>query len=89
MNHLCQAISESVENRGEEAVSFLQDLIRTPSPSCQEDEVAEAVAEKMRAVGFDPRRLSVGRAETLRKGLGPGRRLRRRLGLVEHLRSRK
>ena len=46
-------ISEQVEKRKEEAVSFLQELIRTPSPTGQEAEVAEVAAEKMRAVGFD------------------------------------
>jgi putative selenium metabolism hydrolase len=34
-------------------VSFLQDLVRTPSFSCQEQHVAERLAAEMRAVGFD------------------------------------
>jgi putative selenium metabolism hydrolase len=33
--------------------SFLQDLVRIPSFSCQEKEVAERLAAEMRAVGFD------------------------------------
>ena len=33
--------------------SFLQDLVRTPSFSCQEKGVAERLAAEMRAVGFD------------------------------------
>lgn len=46
-------MSEAVEKRRGEAISFLQDLIRTPSPSRQEAEAAKVVAEKMRAVCFD------------------------------------
>ena len=33
--------------------SFLKDLVRTPSLSCQEEAVAARVAAEMRAVGFD------------------------------------
>jgi putative selenium metabolism hydrolase len=33
--------------------SFLQDLVRTPSFSCQEKDVAERLGAEMRAVGFD------------------------------------
>jgi putative selenium metabolism hydrolase len=33
-------------------VAFLQDLVRTPSPSTQEKAVAERLAEEMRRVGF-------------------------------------
>jgi putative selenium metabolism hydrolase len=33
-------------------VTFLQDLVRTPSPSTQEKAVAERLAEEMRRVGF-------------------------------------
>jgi len=33
--------------------SFLQDMVRTPSLSCQEKDVAERLAAEMRAVGFD------------------------------------
>ncbi len=33
-------------------VTFLQDLVRTPSPSTQEKAVAERLAEEMRQVGF-------------------------------------
>ncbi len=53
MERLCNAISEAVERRRGEALSFLQGLIRTPSPSGREAEAAEMVAEKMRAVGFE------------------------------------
>ena len=53
MSRLRKAIFESVERRREEAVSFLQELIRTPSPSGQEAEAAEVAAEKMRTVGFE------------------------------------
>jgi len=53
MDNLLEAISEAVERRRGEAVSFLQDLIRTPSPSGMEGEAAQAVADRARAVGFD------------------------------------
>ena len=33
-------------------IGFLQDLVRTPSPSTQEGEVAQRLAEEMRRVGF-------------------------------------
>ncbi len=33
--------------------TFLRDLVRTPSVSCQEEKVAERVAAEMRAVGFE------------------------------------
>jgi putative selenium metabolism hydrolase len=46
-------ISKKVEERRDEAVSFLQELIGAPSPSGEEVEAARVVADKMRAVGFD------------------------------------
>ncbi len=53
MHHLIQAISDSVNRHGSEAISFLQELIGTPSPSGEEAEVAEVTAGKMREVGFN------------------------------------
>jgi len=53
MNSLLRSISELVERRREEVIGFLQELIRTPSPSGQEAAVASVAAEKMRAVGFN------------------------------------
>ena len=53
MNGLLRSIREHVERRREETLGFLQELIRIPSPTGHEAEVAEATAEKMRAVGFD------------------------------------
>jgi len=41
----------SPEDR-DDLVRFLQDLVRTPSPSTQEGRVAERLAEEMRRVGF-------------------------------------
>ena len=40
-----------------EAVAFLRELIRIPSPSGREGEVIEAVRKKMEAVGFDEVRI--------------------------------
>jgi putative selenium metabolism hydrolase len=48
-----EAIFEMVERRRGEAASFLQDLIRTPSPSGHEEEAARVLSERMRALGFD------------------------------------
>lgn len=43
-----------LSNRDERGlIAFLQDLVRIPSPSCEERQVAERVAAEMRAVGFD------------------------------------
>ena len=76
MERLCEAISESVEGRREEAISLLQDLIRTPSPSGQEAATAKAVAEKMRAVGFDAVRVDgLNDVMATLKGAGGGRSL--------------
>ena len=69
-------ISEAVEKRRGEAISFLQDLIRTPSPSRQEAEAAKVVAEKMRAVGFDEVKIDkLSDALGTIKGSGGGRTL--------------
>jgi len=46
-------ISDSVEKRREESIEFLQELIRTPSPSEHEADAAEIVADKTRSIGFD------------------------------------
>jgi len=53
MNNLLRSISELVERRHEEVIGFLQELIRTPSPSGQEAAVASVAAEKMQVVGFN------------------------------------
>jgi putative selenium metabolism hydrolase len=69
-------ISEAVEKRRGEAISFLQDLIRTPSPSRQESEAAKVVAEKMRGVGFDKVKIDkLSDALGTIKGSGGGRTL--------------
>jgi acetylornithine deacetylase/succinyl-diaminopimelate desuccinylase family protein len=48
-----EKISAHVESRRKEAIQFLQELIRTPSPSWDEAAAAELVATKMRGIGFD------------------------------------
>jgi len=50
---MLNAISEYVDEHCEEAVSFLQELVRTPSISLNEAEVAQVIADKMRWAGFD------------------------------------
>ena len=73
---LLSDISETVEERREEAISFLQDLIRTPSPSRQEAEAAKVVAEKMRVLGFDEVEIDeLSDAKGTIKGSGGGRAL--------------
>ncbi|MFQ6054205.1 MAG: M20/M25/M40 family metallo-hydrolase, partial [Candidatus Bathyarchaeia archaeon] len=69
-------ISESVDRRREEAVAFLQELIRTPSPSGREAEAAEVVAGRMRAAGFDAVRVDgLNDVTATIKGSGGGRSL--------------
>jgi len=76
MKGLCSLISEQVEKRKEEAVSFLQELIRTPSPSGREAEAAELVADKMRTVGFDTVRVDrLNDVMATFRGVGGGRSL--------------
>lgn len=75
MIRLCSAISKAVEGRREEEVSFLQELIGTPSPSGREAEAAEMAAEKMRAVGFSVRIDSLNDVMATLKGAGGGRSL--------------
>jgi acetylornithine deacetylase/succinyl-diaminopimelate desuccinylase-like protein len=50
---MLNAISEYVDEHREEAVSFLQELVRTPSISLNEAEVTQVIADKMRWAGFD------------------------------------
>jgi len=50
---LRQTIIEWVEENRENCVSFLQEVISIPSPSFEEKQEAEFLAEKMREYGFD------------------------------------
>ncbi|GAG12391.1 unnamed protein product, partial [marine sediment metagenome] len=50
---MLEAIAEEVDRRRGEATSFLQKLIRAPSPSGAEAKAAEVVADMMRDAGFD------------------------------------
>lgn len=50
---MLNAVSNIVEEGRDHAISFLQRMIRTPSPSGREANAAAVVAEEMRAVGFD------------------------------------
>ena len=46
-------ISKTVKKREKEIIEFLQEIIRIPSVSGSEGEVAIAIADKMRSVGYD------------------------------------
>ena len=50
---LLEEISKEVDKREKEITAFLQDLIRTPSVSGKEEDVAVVISEKMRSCGFD------------------------------------
>ncbi|UCH57145.1 MAG: M20/M25/M40 family metallo-hydrolase [Candidatus Bathyarchaeota archaeon] len=74
MEGMLREIGGAVEKRREEAISFLQRLIRTPSPTRQEAEAARVVAGEMRAIGYDE--VSVDRLSDvmgIMKGTGGGR----------------
>jgi len=76
MNHLCSAISGIVEERREECVAFLKELIMTPSLSGEEAVVAEKVAERAMASGFDMVKLDeLSNVMAAIKGSGGGRSL--------------
>lgn len=67
-------ISRIVEENREYAISFLQRLIQTPSPSGEEGEAAKVTAEEMKASGFDE--VTVDRLDDVMgtiKGAGTGR----------------
>jgi len=67
-------ISAKVDERREEAISFLQELIKVPSPSWDEAAAAEVVATKMRGVGFDEVDVDeLNDATGVIKGVGSGR----------------
>ena len=53
MKTLSIEISDFVEANRENALQFLQEIIRIPSLSCQESRVSKIIATKMRSVGFD------------------------------------
>jgi len=69
-------ITEAVERWRGEAISFLQELIRTPSPSRQEAEATRVVADQMRAMAFDKVKIDeLSDALGTIKGSGGGRTL--------------
>ena len=53
MRDLRETIVEWVEENREDCVSFLQEVVSIPSPSFEEKQEAEFLAEKMREYGFD------------------------------------
>ena len=67
-------ISRTVEENREYAISFLQRLIQTPSPSGEEGEASMVTVEEMRASGFDVVTVDrLGDAMGTIKGAGTGR----------------
>ena len=67
-------ISRTVEENREYAISFLQRLIQTPSPSGEEGEASMVTVEEMRASGFDEVTVDrLGDAMGTIKGAGTGR----------------
>ncbi len=73
---MLEEISKKVEGRRDKAVSFLQKLIRAPSPSGFEAKAAEVVADTLRDAGFDS--YSVDRMNNVMgtiEGFGGGRSL--------------
>jgi len=50
---LLKKLFKTVEERREEIITFVQELIRTPSVSGEEGEIARVISDKMRLVGFD------------------------------------
>jgi putative selenium metabolism hydrolase len=52
-NKTVKNINKVVDKRKNELIDFLREMIKTPSLSGQEKDVAELMAEKMREVGFD------------------------------------
>ena len=67
-------ISAEVDERRGEAISFLQELIRTPSPSWDEGAAAEIVARRMRGVGFQEVAVDeLNDATGVIRGVGTGR----------------
>jgi len=53
MRCLREGIIDWVEENREECIKFLQEVISIPSPSFEERQEAEFLAEKMREYGFD------------------------------------
>ena len=53
MNTLLKRICNRVEQRGDEAILFLQELIRTPSLSHQEAEISSLISKKALSLGYD------------------------------------
>ena len=71
---MLEDISRTVEENTENAISFLQRLIQTPSPSGDEWEAANVTAEEMRASGFDEVTVDrLGDTMGTIKGTGAGR----------------
>jgi|YelNatPaOPRAMG01_1025707.scaffolds.fasta_scaffold05708_10 putative selenium metabolism hydrolase len=52
-NKTIKNINKIVDKRKDELIAFLREMIKTPSLSGHEKDVAELMAEKMREVGFD------------------------------------
>jgi putative selenium metabolism hydrolase len=76
LSSLLKRISGLVDEHKEEAIFFLQEVIRTPSPSGQEAEVARIIADKMRTIGYTKVKIDgLNDVMGTMKGFGNGRSL--------------
>lgn len=53
MNIPVDEISDITEKRRDEIIGFLQEMVRTPSLSTHEGEIAEIISKRMRDLGYD------------------------------------
>jgi putative selenium metabolism hydrolase len=74
MSDIKAKISQWVEENREECIKFLQQMIQIPSPSHEEKQVAEFIAEKMKEFGYNTAKTdAIGDAFGVIKGKGDGR----------------
>lgn len=66
-------IDDIIADSSDEIIDFLRELIKIPSPSCREREVANAIASKMRDLQYDAVKIDkFGNVIGLIKGSGKG-----------------
>lgn len=76
MDQFVEQIDAWMDENTERAIEFLQEMIRTPSPSGEEEELAKLVASRMSEWGYDTSTTDeLGDALGVIKGMGGGRSL--------------
>jgi len=76
MDQFVEQIDAWMDENTERAIEFLQEMIRTPSPSEEEEELAKLVASRMSEWGYDTSTIDeLGDALGVIKGMGEGRSL--------------